>query len=205
MRDAAPIATRASLLSRVKNWNDHESWRCFFDIYWKLIHGQAIKAGLTDVEAQEVVQETIIAIAHRIKTFKYDRQNGSFKGWLYRLTQWRIADQLRKRQHGVPVEYASFETEFDQSILTSELVSPDGQAAWDAEWQTMMVNAAMENLRKKIRPKHFQIFHCLVQQRKPVRQVANVLKTNVGYVSLVKFRVMSQLRKEIARLEREHV
>jgi hypothetical protein len=35
------IPTRQSLLGRLKDWADSESWRDFFDTYWKLIYGVA--------------------------------------------------------------------------------------------------------------------------------------------------------------------
>jgi len=82
------IPTRESLLSRLSDWNDQKSWKTFFDTYWKLIYNTAIKAGLTDAEAQDVVQETIICICKNMKDFRYDKR-GSFKGWLLRLTSWR--------------------------------------------------------------------------------------------------------------------
>ena len=47
-----PIPTRWSLISRLKDWDDRESWKDFFDAYWKLIYGVAIKSGLTHPEAQ---------------------------------------------------------------------------------------------------------------------------------------------------------
>jgi hypothetical protein len=47
--------TRASLLHRLKDLGDDKSWREFFLIYWKLIYTVAIRAGLTDAEAQDVV------------------------------------------------------------------------------------------------------------------------------------------------------
>ena len=92
------IPTRYSLLSRLQNWDDQESWKNFFDTYWRLIYSIALKSGLTEAEAQDVVQETIICVARDINKFKRDRQFGSFKGWLRNLTRWRIADQLRKRE-----------------------------------------------------------------------------------------------------------
>ncbi len=91
------LPTRYSLLSRLQNWGDEESWRLFFDTYWRLIYSVALKSGLTESEAQEVVQETIICVAQNIQKFKRDRRLGSFKGWLRNLTRWRIADQLKKR------------------------------------------------------------------------------------------------------------
>src|SRR5882724_5301151 len=82
------IPTRYSLLSRLQNWDDQESWKNFFDTYWRLIYSIALKSGLTEAEAQDVVQETIICVAKDINKFKRDRQFGSFKGWLRNLTRW---------------------------------------------------------------------------------------------------------------------
>src|SRR4029077_12532341 len=89
---------RQSLLSRLKDWDDNDSWKTFFETYWKLIYRAATRAGLTEVEAQDVVQETVICVSKSIKSFKYRSENGSFKGWLLRLTRWRINDQFKRRQ-----------------------------------------------------------------------------------------------------------
>src|SRR2546430_16504207 len=92
------IPTRESLLSRLKDWEDRESWQDFYDTYWKLIYGMARKAGLSDAEAQEIVQETVISVARKIEGFKYDPTVCSFKTWMLQLTRWRIINQLKKRQ-----------------------------------------------------------------------------------------------------------
>src|SRR5438093_9243600 len=95
------IPTRASLLGRLKDWKDEASWKVFFETYWKLIYNTAIKAGLTDAEAQDVVQETVISVSKSMPRFEYSHQNPSFKTWLLRLTHWRVTSQLRKRQRGI--------------------------------------------------------------------------------------------------------
>ena len=43
--------TRRSLVGRLKNLDDQESWKQFFDMYWKLIYSSAIRAGLSEAEA----------------------------------------------------------------------------------------------------------------------------------------------------------
>ena len=73
------IPTRETLLSRLKDWEDDESWREFFKIYRPLIFSSAMKAGLREDEAQEVVQETVISVAKTIKEFKYDPKNAASK------------------------------------------------------------------------------------------------------------------------------
>src|SRR5436189_3527810 len=89
--------TRKSLLSRLKNCDDQESWRDFFDTYGKLLYGLARKSGLSDAEAQDAVQETLMAVAKEMPDFKYDPARGSFKGWLLEITRRRIANQVRRR------------------------------------------------------------------------------------------------------------
>src|SRR6266498_896673 len=91
------IPTRRSLLARLKNWDDQKSWQDFFDIYWRLIYSVALKAGLSDADAQDVVQDTVLTVAKKIGEFKSDPAIGSFKGWLMLITRRRIADQFEKR------------------------------------------------------------------------------------------------------------
>src|SRR6266576_154958 len=95
------LATRRSLLSRLKESNAQVSWRQFFETYWRLIYTTALGAGLTDSEAQEVVQETVLTVVRKIKSFRYDPAVGSFKGWLLTIVRWRIGDQFRKRQQQI--------------------------------------------------------------------------------------------------------
>src|SRR5260221_10428823 len=56
--EPSSIQTRPSLLNRLKEGDDVESWQEFYRVYGKLARDFAIKAGLTDTEADEVVQET---------------------------------------------------------------------------------------------------------------------------------------------------
>ena len=67
------VPTRQSLLTRLKDWNDQESWQVFFETYWKLIYRAALKAGLSEEEAQDAVQETVISVARAMPSLSTDR------------------------------------------------------------------------------------------------------------------------------------
>ena len=95
------IPTRKSLLGRLKDWQDNESWRDFFDTYWRLIYGFAVQRGLSHEEAQEAVQETVVAVAKSIGRFKYDPKVCAFKTWLLGVTGSKIANQFAKRARQV--------------------------------------------------------------------------------------------------------
>ena len=89
LHELLPTRQNQSLLSRLRDWDDQESGREFFDTYWRLIHGLALKCGLTDSEAQDAMQETMLSVAKQRPGFKYDPALGSFKGWLLQITRRR--------------------------------------------------------------------------------------------------------------------
>ena len=91
------FATRASLLGRLKNWDDAKSWEEFTQTYSRLIRAVALKAGLTESEAKDVELETLLCVAKTIHEFESNPERGKFKSWLLNLTRWRIADQFRRR------------------------------------------------------------------------------------------------------------
>jgi RNA polymerase sigma factor (sigma-70 family) len=206
MKASGLLATRRSLVERLENWEDRKHWQEFFDTYWKLIYSAARKSGLTDVEAQEVVQETVITVAKNVGKLRYDPAVGSFKGWLLHITRWRIADQFRKREPGQAQRTRSLD---DRATATIERVPDkdaiDLDAVWEREWQQNLLAAAITRVKKKVDPKQFQIFDCYVRKEWPAQKVATELRVSVGQVYLARHRISALLKKEIKALERETV
>jgi RNA polymerase sigma-70 factor (ECF subfamily) len=195
------IPTRQSLLSRLKDWEDEESWRVFFETYWRLIYRAAIRARLTDSEAQDVVQETILAVLKSMPTFKYDAKIGSFKGWLMQLTSWRISDRLRKRElelrRTAPPLLTDDGTEIIDRIPDPKVSVDD----WEQDWEKNLMEAAIQRVKRKVDPGQYQIFDLYVFKRWPVSQVAKTLKINSAKVYLVKHRITNLIKKEIEHLQ----
>ena len=203
MKQASLLATRRSLVERLADWGDQPRWQEFFDTYSNLIYSAARQAGLTDTEAQEVVQETVITVAKSIDKLKYDPAIGSFKGWLLQITRWRIADQFRKRQPGSVKRSPSPD---DRATATIERI-PDSHvveldAVWEAEWKENLFEAAIARVKTQIEPKQFQIFDCYVRKEWTAQKVAERLRVNVGQVYLARHRVGALLKKEIRALEK---
>jgi len=201
--DDGQRSTRASLIHRLKDWRDDSSWRTFFNVYWKLIYGVARKAGLTDAEAQEVVQETLISVAKHMPTFKYDPSVGSFRAWLLNLTRWRIIGQFRRRQPVVEHNPIGDGTTRIGGVETApDPKSLDLDAVWEAEWEANLVKVAMENLRRRINPQMLQIFEFYVNKEWPAQTVAQRFGVSTDQVYQAKHRVMEAIRAEINRLEK---
>lgn len=212
-----PIPTRYSLLNRLKDWGDQTSWQDFFDTYGRLLYNVAVKAGLSDAEAQEVVQETVIAVAKKIGEFKADPARGSFGAWLMQQTRWRIADQWEKRQKlGVQASACPGDggaggtlkrghpTDDTGSTGPMERIpDPAGiplDALWQEEWEKHVMSAALERVKRQVSPRQFQMFDLHVRQGLSVSETARTLQASVASVYMARYRVTRLVKKELARL-----
>ena len=201
------MPTRTTLIQRLKNWQDQSSWQEFFDTYWRLIYGVALKRGLSETEAQDVVQETMISVAKHMPTFKYDPAIGSFKAWLLKMTRWRITDQLRKR--GPLADCRSFSDRTGSGTRTVDRIVDPGShelnAVWDIEWERTLLNAATEMVKRRVDPQKYQIFDFCVNKQWAPAKVAKAFDVPVQQVYLAKHRVTEAIRAEVQRLEREMI
>jgi RNA polymerase sigma-70 factor (ECF subfamily) len=194
------IPTRESLLSRLRDWADDDSWSEFFHTYWRMLYEVALRAGLREDEAQEVVQETVIAAAKKLPGFHYDPTIGSFKGWLLQIARRRIVDQFRKRSPQSVGDGSAAPT--GDSKKAEALPEPAGcefEAIWDQEWEKSVLAAAIERVKRQVSPEQYQLYDLYVFQRWPVVKVAKELGVSLGRVYLAKHRVGRSLRKEVAR------
>jgi RNA polymerase sigma factor (sigma-70 family) len=197
------VPTRYSLLSRLQNWEDSESWRVFFDTYWRLIYSVALKSGLTQTEAEEVVQETIICVAKNIQKFKRDRKLGSFKGWLRNLTRWRIADQLKKRTGLLPGDAGGAASEHQPLEEIPDPADDTPALDWEQEWQSNLLKAALQRVKRRVKEEQYQLFDFCVVKQWPVKRISQTLGVSAAQVYLAKHRISRLLRKEVGSLEKE--
>ena len=204
--DPNPTQTRASLVQGLQA-GDEDRWHQFYRLYGPMIRGFALKAGLTETEADEVMQETCIGLAKNVGEFHYDPSKCRFKTWLLNLTSWRVKNQFTKRQrwderiHGRPNPARS---DPDRSSTIERAADPNTQrldVLWDEEWRGSLLKTALEKIRAQFSATQFQIFDLNVIKEWPARDVAKSLGLNIASVYLAKHRVSAALKKEIARLE----
>jgi RNA polymerase sigma factor (sigma-70 family) len=199
------IATRTTLLERLKDWRDNPSWQEFFDTYWKLIYGFAIHSGLTEAEAQDVVQETMLSVAKHIPTFKYDRNLGSFKHWLLNMTRWRVRDQLRKRKAFLARmgEWSESDTKTEFFDTVPDPASSNSEAIWETEWEKNLLDTAMAKVKRQLDPEKYQIFDFLVNKEWPPKKVAETFKISLNQVYIAKHRVTELIKEEVGRINKD--
>ena len=136
-------------------------------------------------------------------TFKYDPSIGSFKAWLLTMTRWRIIGQFRKRRPAVEVAATASTNRTDPVDDLPDPNTLDLDAAWEVEWQTNLLHAAMDNLKRRLDPQRCQIFEFYVNKEWPPEKVAQKFGVSVDQVYQIKHRVTEALQDEVRRLEKE--
>jgi RNA polymerase sigma-70 factor (ECF subfamily) len=194
------IPTRASLLERLRNWEDQQSWDEFRALYSGLIRRTARRAGLTEAEAQDIEQETLLRVAKNIHAF--DPAGGNFKGWLLNQVRWRVATHFRNRRGEEKLRHhSSREGESDQTATEERVPDPANlDEIWEDEWQKTLLERAVAQLCRRCNPKHAQILDLCVLRGKSAPEVARALEISVMTVYLVKTRLGRELKREVDRL-----
>jgi len=199
------IPTRLSLLSRLKSWDDQGSWRDFFDTYWKFLYCVAVKSGLSDADARDVVQETVVAVAKGLREERFKAAEGSsFKAWLRLIVRRRVADHLRKRRLPLADNTAD-EDDTARTPALERIPAPEAGVVdrlWDEEWAKNLAHAAIDRVKQRVSAKQFQMFDLYVLKQWPVREVALTVNANIAQIYLAKHRVTSLIKLETAKLRK---
>lgn len=201
------LRTSWTLVARLRNPNDQDSWQEFYEFYRRLIVGVAKKAGLTDEEAEDVMQETMRAFSCHVHDGKFatDAAHGSLRAWLLQTARWRIQDQLDKR---LPVGSANEAPTVGTSATPTIERVPDAhpvnlEGLCDAEWKERLLQEALKAVQYKVKAEHYQIFHLSALEQRPIEEVARIVGANRAQVYLIKHRVGSALKKILKGLEKE--
>ncbi|MCP5520561.1 MAG: sigma-70 family RNA polymerase sigma factor [Verrucomicrobiales bacterium] len=205
--DEESLITRQSLLQRLGDKDDTEGWQEFFETYWGLIYRMARRAGLNDADAQDVVQETVIAVARKMDGFVYDPERGSFKAWLRQLTRWRIQNQLLRNRREEERRHHRHPNEEDSRTATVERVADPAaeefESEWDTRWEENLLQVALDRTKRRVSPASYRIYDCCVHKEMSASRVARLLRVNIAKVYLARHRVGRVVQEELLRLQRE--
>lgn len=202
-RDGELVPTNIGLLVRLRNADDCAAWQDFIRIYQRLIYRAAIKAGLCEDEAEEVLQQTLISVARRMESFRYEPERCSFKGWLMHVARGHINDCLRKRR----TQTRWFESMEANGIPVEEI--PDAraerafEAMWSGEWEAQLLSEADRRVQCSVKDKHYEIYHLHCVVGLSGREVSKRLSVLAVTVRVVSHRVARRMRQEVERLEKQ--
>lgn len=188
--------TRASLLVRLRNPQDHTAWQRFVDVYTPLIYGYARRRGLQEADAADVTQDVLLRVSSAAGKLQYDPERGSFCGWLCTLVHHRVYDFIqsaRRRATGTGDTAAQLHLE--------QQPAAEWTAEWDEEWRHRLFHCAAELVRGEFAAASWEAFwRTAVEGQKP-GETANALGLSIGAVYIAKSRVLTRLKAAVQELE----
>lgn len=195
--DDTPL-TRPSLLVRLRNFQDQQSWEEFYAVYRPLIYRMARNQGFQDADAWELTQEVFVAVASAIERWDPDPRRGSFRGWLFRIARNLMINWLAYRRR-----HPSGSGDSDMLSLLTEQPDPcqEDSAIFDQQYRQQAFAWAAEEIRTQFRATTWQAFWLTAVENQSVTAVAKKLEMSAGAVYIARSRVMARLRKKIETLE----
>ena len=200
--DPPLLETRSSLINRLKATINGESWEVFFNTYWKLIYSVARRAGLSEADSQDIVQETILKVHKSLDRFQYNRERGSFKGWLRTITRSRLTEHFKKQQRQ-PQTQQPREEEDDPLANLADPQGPELERIWSEEWSRSLIQRSLAFLKQQVSLKQYQIFKCHCIDEWTVKEVCDALNVNAAQVYMAKKRVGKIFAAKLERLKQE--
>lgn len=190
--------TRETLLIRVKNQHDENSWEDFVFYYKKFIYIICRRMGLNHHDAEEVVQKVLLKLWDKLPEFEYNKGD-RFRGWLCMVTGNTVKDFFRshKRAEDRKIKAAEYE-HWNPEIVTQPAVNK----MVSKEWENYISNMALENIRPKFSDNVIDVF-LKSNQGKPVKELSEEIGVPVNTIYVYAKRVKNKLHEEIRRLCQE--
>jgi RNA polymerase sigma-70 factor (ECF subfamily) len=195
----API-TRPSLLVRIRDSSDHQAWSQFVELYAPLIYGFARKHGLQDADAADLTQDVLRVVAKTIHGLDYDRQRGSFRGWLFTVVRNKLHNFVTRRR---PYEHGTGDTGAHKLLQEQPAPEEEAGALWEEDYEKQLFACAAKQVQSRVQESTWQAFWQTAVLGKSGKDVAKELQLTVAAVYLAKSRVMAQLKEQVRQLREE--
>jgi RNA polymerase sigma-70 factor (ECF subfamily) len=192
--------TQSSLIVRLRDPRDELAWLDFTEIYRPLILELARHRGLQEADALDLTQEVFRAVARAIERYDPDPALGSFRGWLFRITNNLIINLLgAQRRH----PRGTGDTGLQKLLEEQPDVGADESALFEVEYRRRLLSWAAERVRSSFSNLAWQAFWLAGVEGCPAKEVAQSLGMSIGTVYQYKSRVVARIRREVERVEGE--
>lgn len=190
--------TRASLLIRLRQPGNQEAWREFASLYEPLIYRLAARKGFQHADAQDLLQDVLVAIARGIDRLEIGEDKGRFRGWLFRISRNLIVNAIEKRQR---VVVGSGDSDICERLAQEPELNPQEQTVYILEFRRELFHWAARGIREEFQPGTWNLFWRTSVEGEPIADTARELGLSLGAAYAARCRVLARLRKKIEEVE----
>jgi len=189
--------TSLSLLSRLRSSPESDSWNRLIELYTPLLRAWLRKYDVQASDADDLVQEVLLAVSKDLGKFEHGGQAGGFRGWLRAI----LVNRLRKFWRN---QARRPQASGDSDIETKLAQLDDPASAMSQIWNRQHDQYVLRQLLTLVEP-HFAsstwtAFCRVALDGAPPDVVAEETGISRNAVIIAKCRVLNRLRQESAGL-----
>ena len=161
------LTTPSSLIRRVRDPTDAESWREFVALYEPLLLSYVRSLGVPMEDARDVVQDVFARLVRALPEFELDHTRGRFRTWLRQVANSAIADWARRKRHQAKEE----EAWRDRLAAMENASGEESDADWEAAHHKRVLDFVLSRVRTETQPKTWACFEQHALQGRPSADV----------------------------------
>jgi RNA polymerase sigma-70 factor (ECF subfamily) len=193
--DPSSLHTRPSLLVRIRDPQDAESWRSFVELYTPPVLRYCRSRGLQEADAADVTQEVMVEVARSMHSFRYSPERGRFRDWLGTITRRKVSRHFSKKNLGTAGGGGD-----DTLQAIDEASAIEADAEWTAEINAQILRAALERVRPLFGAATWNAFASAWLEDRSAAETARALSMSLEAVYVAKSRVLKRLEQEVLEL-----
>jgi RNA polymerase sigma factor (sigma-70 family) len=163
------------------------------------VYGFARKRGLQDADAADLMQDVMRSVSAAIARLDYDRNQGTFRGWLFTISRNKIFNFLSARRIR-PQGTGDTDT---NRLLNSQPDDRDSADTWETEYQRRLASLAMERIKSEFQEKSWQAFWLTAVEGQAAGDVAKQIGLSPGAIYVAKSRVLARLKEEVEAIQQQ--
>ena len=192
-------ATRKTLLQRVRNQHDEESWTELVEVYRKYVYSVIRSLNISEHDADDILQQVFFKLWDKLPEMEPEEIN-RFRTLLSRITKHCTIDYIRKRSTAAEKLQQAAQDETMHYLRAIQL--PEIDTIAEERWEVFLTNQALENVESQFSGQAVTVFR-LSLNGIDAKDIAEQLGLEVNSVYRLRARVKTHLIKEIKHLRDE--
>ena len=195
------MQTSHTLLERVRDRSDENSWSEFDEIYRPYIFKIVRRMNFTHEESEDMCQSILLTLWEKIPEFKHNFRTGAFRTWLCTIVRNRGINIVKKNQRRNEKLTVENEDALSPYIQTSQ---NDLEEIAKEEWISHITDLAWKKIENEFDENIRKAFTMSLQDI-PGEQIAEELGIKLNSVYVYKNRIKKRLEEIIRILKVQYV
>lgn len=177
------------MLEELRSTHSSARWNEFFVEYGQLLQRWLISKQVSPADAEDVCQETMVAILSDLPRFEHNGRTGAFRLWLKRILMNRIRRVVSKRISRKEVN--------NLAQLAETLTDEETELSADLrkEHEQFVLGQLLTKAKSQFPEQRVQMFRELVIDEHPIEDLAAKYEMTTGAIRVQQHRILKWLRE----------